>query len=277
MTVNPTYGYIFGRDVRSGEFVTVQRNGRHTNMMANGGPGTGKSRCFLSNIFVQSMLAGENILIVDFQNELLHDCMHEVDRLGYRVRTIKNARQDTAEELWKHLSSEKAIVNIAYRVPEESAALIGPLLDGIVDHGCGGKILNILLDEASYYGRISSLPALLSHELLDVNVYIVTQSMKTFDEIYGVEQTEQIRAAQDAFFFYGAAHNIFARSDYARLFAIPLGGRAGGGMCANMLERKALVDISMVGRGQAVMKAGADKETVLFYTLRYDSFLKLTR
>lgn len=275
MEVNSMHDYILGRDVRNGELVTVQRDGSHINMMANGWTGSGKTYCFVNDLLLQSMTFGESVLVTaDFYEEIFNTACKVADQYGYSVRTLTGSCHNGTDisSFYDELKQDKTIL-IMQNKQEETVQILENLFERILA-GKTTRQINVLLDNHSNCGKIHNLPLLLSHDLPNVNVFIAEQVLDTIKKLYGEKQAEQIRAEQDAVMFFGGAHNVQERRDCESFLGIGLVAQAGGGMCADIPNRKALLDMSLMGKRQAVVKI-SNRQTVLVNTVSYREMYRL--
>lgn len=282
MEVNSMHDYILGRDVRNRELVTVRRDAGHINMIAGGWSGSGKTKCFALNMALQSILFGENVVITDDHCEVLGPLTQIAQENGYAVIGI-NAESYTPFQLFDSLLERKIILCVSGL--QNCVARFHDNLIEQIQRVQPARKINFILDglfgawscaryERAEQAQVYHLPEILSHNFEQANVFIVEQSLYGLAEVYGIEQVHKFVAEQDAVMFFGGAHNVQERRDCESFLGIGLVAQAGGGMCADIPNRKALLDMSLMGKRQAVVKI-SNRQTVLVNTVSYREMYRL--
>lgn len=221
--------------VKDGKAVFLPENAKlNQNFAVIGGPGTGKTRCFVLNQLFQCVRRGESMLVIDLNGEFSCKMMRFLGKQGYTTvslsgETLQYAGPAQTYSLAEMLASHKAVCFVriwdAFEQPYDSATryiaeYIANLYRAVIDYAVRTEQqacpvpVHFILDEFSNLGMIPDFANLLVvTRSRRIHTSIVFQSVKELEMIYPKNWTDILS--------YCDIQIIMGSSRFSGLYAFP--------------------------------------------------------
>lgn len=207
------------------------------NIVACGGPATGKTRCIAVNRLLAAGQAGESVICFDPKGELTALTEQYFRKKGYEVRTDDpNTWKEKGHRsfcTWYAPVISKWAFFISTKDAGTMSGMFNITLDSILDYlnakgfeTCPVPV-HFIFDEFTNCGQIEAIEKCLTVDnrlacdcdwnSLGVDFLLIFQSTKALTYLYGAAKVEKIMFRANALIFMGGKHTFFDALYFQRL------------------------------------------------------------